>query len=192
MSDVEIGKLVDSDQQRDAIHVAVFPAMAGTKHRPGDHVYCDENGVTWPSVNSSSTGVVDPFLTSVVEEGQRFWLFLKPNTVTGMRHHWQHPGFPDEPSVASIGTKEESEEWLRDFVESNDTPNYEVLIAAALGEDISGFDEYGDLYSRNDGEYLFFGNTDAHGDIPPAFWDHVENVTGKKCPIRAKYFSCSC
>jgi hypothetical protein len=52
---------------------------------------------------------------------------------------------------------------------------------------------YGASY-RNDGEYLFFAGRDAHGEIPPEFWDHVEVVTGKKIgpEDRAQYFSCSC
>lgn len=41
-------------------------------------------------------------------------------------------------------------------------------------------------------EYISVGGSDAHGSIPPEFWDHVEAVTGKKQELRPAYFSCSC
>lgn len=188
MSNVYLGEEPGKYAARDAIHVAVIPAVAGAKLRPGERVSV-QDGVALPS--NQPVGIVDPFLEEPVESGMRFWLCLMPETVTGMRHHWSHPAFKDD-NVARKYTKEESEAWLRDFAETSDCPDFDILIAAATGKSISCVDpDYYGTY-ENDGEYLYFSGRDAHGEIPEEFWDHVENYTGVKCELRAKRFSCSC
>lgn len=91
----EPGKLLsDDDRQRDAIHVALAPATAATRLTPGEHVglvRADDAELAGPTDNN--IGIVDPFLAAEVEPGQRFWLFLYPNSVTGLRHIWTHPTF---------------------------------------------------------------------------------------------------
>ena len=82
-----IGKLIDGPAGRDAVHVAVAPVVARVALRPGTHV--DATGGT----DGERVGIVDPFLDCAVKPGDRFWLFLYPNTITGLRHVWQHPAF---------------------------------------------------------------------------------------------------
>lgn len=196
MSDTQtsLGKLIESDAQRDAIHIAVAPVVAIERMIPGQHIgFVDDGGVNVSTRSTRPLGVVDPFLKNMVEAGERFWMFLYPNTITSLRHNWTHPAFSEAPAVAGIArsTKEASEEWLRNFVQGADCPEYETVIAAAVDDYHSGDgDDY--IYSRNDGEYLHFGGRDAHGEIPPEFWTHVENVTGRKISKRPAYFSCSC
>lgn len=86
-----IGRLVSGDAGRDAVHVAVAPVTAPCELQPGQHV--DPRGNPEGS-GVAPVGIVDPFLREPVRPGQRFWLFLYPNTVTSLRHEWTHPAFP--------------------------------------------------------------------------------------------------
>lgn len=177
-----IGNIIDEREKRDAIHLAVEPVVAQQLLRPGDHVTAEGRLVN-PD-DAAAVGIVDPFLRTNVTKGQRFWLVVYPRQIHSLRHVWTHPAFADEPEVAGMAPKVHvdkratSEAWLRNFVQHADCPDYETVIAAAVNND--------------DGEYLHFDGRDAHGEIPPEFWDHVETVTGRKPPYRATYFSCSC
>ncbi len=90
-----LGELIeDGDRRRDAIHIAVAPVTAAEKLKPGDHVgLVEEDSRELVGRCEDCVGIVDPFLKADVEPGQRFWLFLYPNTVTAMRHAWSHPSF---------------------------------------------------------------------------------------------------
>jgi hypothetical protein len=86
-----------------------------------------------------------------------------------------------------------SEQWLRRFCETNDCPSYEIMMEVINSPEDSQreSDDYG--WSKDDQSITFYGR-DAHADIPDEFWDHVENVTGKRFNQnqRPRYFSCSC
>lgn len=191
MSDIKLGQLIEGEQQRDAIHVAIAPVTAGEKLSPGDHVGFLPDGRIG-ELGQPHIGIVDPFLKRSVRPDEKCWLLLYQQTVTGMRHHWAHPAF-DVPAKPATPTKQESEAWLRQFIATNDCPEYELVIKAASGGHVPDDEFYGRAYT-NDGEYLHFNGRDAHSEIPPEFWDHVENVTGVKIPAdkRATSFSCSC
>lgn len=182
-----LGKLISEAEKRDAIHVAVEPAVAAHTLRPGEHVGFVDDGF---GVCEKPLGIVDPFLAVAVQKGQRFWLFIYPRKITSLRHVWAHPDFPDAGYIPKSSA--ESEAWLRNFIENADCPDYDTVIAVASGAQLPSVDPnyYGSHYV--DTEYLHFEGRDAHGDIPPEFWDHLEIVTGKKITTRAKYFSCSC
>jgi hypothetical protein len=96
MDSPRLGSLIeDGDRRRDAIHIAVAPVMAAERLLPGQHVGLvsgdtEHVGAMEPN---RCLGIVDPFLRQPVEEGQRFWLFLYPNTITSLRHYWAHPAF---------------------------------------------------------------------------------------------------
>ena len=98
----KLGQLIDDgDRRRDAIHIAVAPVTAAELLRPGQHVGFVRSGdLETVGPCASPLGIVDPFLSGAVEPGQRFWLFLYPNTITGLRHVWTHPAFT---AAAALG-----------------------------------------------------------------------------------------
>ena len=96
-SSLKPGELItDGDRRRDAFHVAVAPVTAGVSLQPGEHVGLVDNRDTVAPCDDN-VGIVGPFLPKCVEPGQRFLLWLYPNTVTGMRHVWSHPAFIPRP-----------------------------------------------------------------------------------------------
>lgn len=111
MSDHEtqIGCLIaDNERRRDAVHVAVAPVTAAELLEPGQHIGLQAPGDTElvSSTASKQIGIVDPFLAHAVEPGQRFWMFLYPNSITGMRHAWRHPAFEQAARFKRPGRKE--------------------------------------------------------------------------------------
>lgn len=187
--------LTEDVQGRDAVHVAVISAYATGKLYPGQHVggWLNEEGDFAAYSDVAPLGIVDPFLEKPVWPEERFWLFLYPRTITGLRHVWTHPDFtePSSPSPrpmveASLNRKLASERWLQNFCQTADCPGYETVLAAArrvADGEVVGYNE----------EYLHFRGVDAHGEIPEEFWDHIEIILGQ--PIkgrRAKWFSCAC
>lgn len=88
-----IGQEPAADARRDAIHFAVAPVIAGELLEPGQHVGMVDGKFYWSVNDEQKIGVVDPFLKESVERGHRFWLMLYPNTVTSLRHVWEHPAF---------------------------------------------------------------------------------------------------
>lgn len=185
MVDTVVGKLItDSNAERDAIHVAVLPAIAGEKLSPGDKIKVDSVSYEAFEVSSGYVGIVDPFLSKVVKKGERFYCFLLPNTVTGMRHHWQHPQFAENSLANNPQFKKDAESWLKSFAHRYGIDYSYMMITAEQGND-----------------YITAHGTDVHGsyDLEPGeyadFWNNVSIVTGKHYSDSHKEsvgWSCSC
>jgi hypothetical protein len=90
-----LGRLIDDgERRRDAVHVAIAPVTASEALAPGQHVgFVREGDLELVGPAAEPLGVVDPFLREPVPKGQRFWLLLYPDTITGLRHVWTHPAF---------------------------------------------------------------------------------------------------
>jgi len=186
----KLGQLITEDQYRDAVHIAVAPVVAGMTLKPGAHIGFTDNGDAYTVVTNAKKliGIVDPFLhEKAVYEGDRFYMFLYPNTINSLRHEWTHPEFEKEDDLAKLeptlyklkGAVAE-EKWVTDFAE-NMGSTYEEIMAGA--------DEY--LAS---GDYLVRGGTFEGYHIPDEFWDKYEVIKRTKVlnDERGSFLSCSC
>lgn len=180
-SKLGLGKIITTEQFRDAIHVAVAPVTAGESLSPGEHVALDEDGEARSIDNP--IGVVDPFLLKKVKAGERFWLFLYPGSITSLRHEWSHPAFDAAGQSIPSQPTTDSEKWMRAWAEENISSGY----------------NYSDLDS--DGKYEFAlemgrrmsvgPNKSARDSVTNEWWDHWVFLT-KGIAQRDEYFSCSC
>lgn len=188
-----IGKPLTGDEERDAIHIAVAPVTAGAFLKRGEQVMfapgSKERVIAW-DFEIAPLGIVDPFWeSSYIPEGTRCWLFLRPGSITSLRHVWEHPAFmmTKQPTTAGetlefnaqAQLKAQSENWLRAYAERYYGDYDEMLGAAAVG---------GQCCFGRDLDYEDF---DKRGE----FWTHVERVLGCVIPDKtreATSFRCAC
>lgn len=83
---------------RDAIHVAVLPMYAGETLEPGEPVAPSYRGSfhAMGSFAEHAIGIVDPFLKRPLKAGEKFLVFMFPDTTHGLRHTWQSGTVEDE------------------------------------------------------------------------------------------------
>jgi hypothetical protein len=194
-NELGLGQFITGSKEKDAVHIAVIPLVAGERFYPGDRFTCNSGtDVAMRYSGKDYIGVVDPFLSMRVEVGEKFWGFIKPGTVTGMRHEWQHPAFDYisknkggvVPGVNDTSIKiniSESEAWIRDFCDQWNF-DYNTLIKEA----------------SHPGGYIVADGIDLHcagelGEDHDLFWKHLENVTGKRFNDEHRQdfgWSCSC
>jgi hypothetical protein len=183
MSDpqTKIGQLIDGDQLRDAVHIAVAPVEAVHFMEAGTHVGLDEFGCA--SALEKPIGIVDPFLESPIKKGERFWLFLYPNTITSLKHVWTHPAFEDQPSLGSA--KSASEDWMRAWALEHMSEDY-YGDGEKLRPEVAYENAIEAGHSHSVGPY-----EDARDHIDSEWWSHWETITGQR-GNREEYFRCAC
>mgnify|MGYP001566110368 CR=1 FL=1 len=173
MNTTKLGELINSEQPRDAIHIAIAPVVSDILLKPGDKIALVENSLTKVSKNGKHIGIVDPFLEKQIEPGEWFWMLLFPQTITSLKHEWTHPSFLDN-------SMSESEKWIREFADSVGL-GYQTLLDGA------------DNWIKYE-EYLCFGGLLEGYAVPDEFWTHYENITKQKIEESKKdsFFTCSC
>lgn len=90
-SEAKLGTTPTSDDQRDAVHIAIVPVIAGEKLFPGQDVGIIDGGLVGRC--TKPIGIVDPFLKQSVQRNERCWLLLYPGSITSIRHDWTHHAF---------------------------------------------------------------------------------------------------
>lgn len=189
------GKLKPTaEQQRDAIHVAVISVIAAVdiyKGQEVDFVYGSSTTVR-PAVGSDygkpGIGIADPFIEGYIKAGERFWLFMRPGTVSNLAHSWTHPVVDSPAKITS-----EAEQWLRDFADRWNF-DYGQMVENASTDIDSDSDHPGD------GRYITAMGINLHsaaelGGDHDKFWHQLEELTGKKFPEEHRTsfgWSCSC
>ncbi len=168
-----LGRLLEHDPPRDAIHVAVIPVVAGADIGTDNRRIMLVDGLAYPGVMPNNVvGVADPWIIGPICKGDRFWLLLTPGSITSLRHSWTHPAFP-----SAVADREASEAWLRVFADEMRTPYLDVIAGAAAGS------------------LQFESSIDSGYDPGADFWHHVEVVTGRIFPEAHRdstMFSCHC
>lgn len=171
-----IGKTLPDGIGRDAIHIAVYPMVANRDMSPGTNV--------------NDLGIVDPFLDRPVKAGERFFLFLKPQTIKSLRHVWTHPDIPNEQpnDTANIANVEESRQWLANFADRLGQFTVDELIETTRF--------FVEKRSRYDSSTICMGgDIDCYEmETDDEFWRHYEIATGTKVNRKdvPNGFRCAC
>lgn len=180
-ADLGLGKVITKPQKRDAIHIAVAPLVAAHGMTPGMHIGLNEKGEASNHVKAF-LGIVDPYLDKAVKTGDTFWMFLYPNTVTGLRHDWSHPDFVNDVQTMAPDLVY-SEQWLRKY-------------AARVKPYEKPDEAYKNLLSELRSGELFYHGIDMHsrGDVidEEELKEHGEAVLGISLDFSRFSFSCSC
>ncbi len=186
-----LGTLIGPNEKRDAIHLAVIPAIAGQSLAVGADVYIKDGKAwhfQWDKEPEEFIGIVDPFLKGeIIEPGSYFWLIIYPRKITSLRHVWEHPAFPNA-DAPPIPTPRQERSLLNamnriECVAVNAGLTYEELMAEI------------DDAIRYENNYISakFSYEPDSGQLSAAFWADWSLVTGRSIPSkRPEYFSCSC
>lgn len=171
MDQPKLGELLGpADLDRDAIHIAIAPCTAAMNLSSGVPVGAD-------GTQNAPVGIVDPFLTVPVRPGDRFYIFLYPNTITSLKHLWTHPDFDDPDKGAG-------KKWLAKIELEQNAARCSMSFEELLEATKRWLDHTEEVpYPMNE-----------EPELTEGFWDAYEVYTGEKVhdPSRQGFFSCSC
>lgn len=139
------------------------------------------------SRSAKHIGIVDPFLKCQVQPGQRFYMFLYPQTITSLRHDWTHPAFAavETSDVAQHSYRAISLQWIEALAGRLD------MTVSALMRAAKDWVEHEEYTVEHGSEH--WRNTFNEQGLAEEFWKHYEVVTGTKVDDHsATFFSCSC
>lgn len=186
-----LGMIHQHDEKRDAIHLGVEPVLAGETLYPSQHIgLIDGKAYSSEYRDIKLLGIVDPFLTKPIKEGQKFWLVVYPRQITSLRHVWEHPNFPDSRETGHVEKensheRSEAEIWLRGYADDLDI-NFDELISYGVAN-----------AQRRPGsweDYLCDGGKLEGESTSNEFWEQLSVYMDIKIPEENKtnFFTCSC
>jgi hypothetical protein len=183
MDTTEIGKIIKGNRGRDAIHIAVAPLVAAHALSPGDHIGLSDDGQAVRC--ATPIGIVDPYLEEGVKAGEKFYMFLYPNTITSLRHEWIHPSFKDSDPIVALmdglsGERARARREIEEFAKHANSGFDEIM------ESAREFQKSGDRH------YLSFDIPDELYQGVEEFWKNFEIITGIKAKSTESFFSCGC
>ncbi len=195
-NEAKLGTVPKADDLRDAVHIAIIPACAAEFLEGGSPVKLNTENKAQACSPEEAIGIVDPFIQSQcdVEEGEWFWLCLYPKTITGLRHDWEHPSFPETTPFpqttkeANVMSDEKlfSKKWLEGYVRTH-CPYWR-------SKPDGGYSEF---LRHVDRRTIFYYGSGCHSldEVADAdeLFDHLSIVLGRR--INAEYFEefgCSC
>ena len=114
MEHIPLGKPAQPGAKRDAVHIAIIAARTGGRASPGQRMRIVSDGhgghvAKTPEPGDAGNAILDPWLEEDIEQGVDAWVLMDPNTITGLRHRWEHPEV--EPDT-------ETGPWAKDLVRS--------------------------------------------------------------------------
>lgn len=177
-----IGQLITQHTERDAIHVAIAPVSAGVDLKPGQRIKLNHHKQAIPATRDDYIGIVDPWLRTKVCAGQWFWILLNPNTITALRHYWNHPDFPE---LQANEEQQAALEWMQHFIDQmgSDPQGEEMTIERLL---------HAADHWLQEGDGTRWGyDTDY---IDDEFWKYYEVIRNTTVPAnkRDNFFHCNC
>lgn len=173
-----IGKILEGEYRRDAIHIAVLPVIATQKLAPGQDIGFYGKEGNQVGIVKTPIGIVDPFLQKMVMPEQQFFMFLYPNTITGLRHEWEHPALEKRVLDVQAEKKHEAEQFIHSIAARGYISYESLLEHGARGETPTFSTE---MYEVSE-------------EDKDKFWTCIETLTGFKAPssLRQEYWSCAC
>lgn len=188
MEKINLGQVLKAGEgERDAIHIAIAPAVAGAMLKPGTPVTVDADGTARVARPDDAIGVVDPYLPRRIDKGERFFVCLNPYTITSLRHEWTHPAFPTADDKAAA--KKLGEALLgsaRDYLQN--VASQHNMSLQDLVDAMKNYIETGD--TTGIGTDIEYGEFDRDSPI----WGHFTSYTGIHVPAkdRTTPFTCAC
>lgn len=128
-----VGTILEGEHRRDAIHVAMAPMVAGGEIYRAAFVGLNSEGKAIMVPPPVALGISDPFMREIIEPGQQFFVWLRPGTITDLRHHWTHPEFPEPvtPVIDPFTSNPDSVVWLKDYAEGLGETYEDMMSGAA-------------------------------------------------------------